>query len=134
MIDLTPELKAAGWKPISEIVNEPDDGIYYILEPRPHSAFYEPAQKVTKKDLLFYLQDYPNNKTFFRRLIPVTPDTIVLSREDAKYIYDLIYQYDLDLTDGEKATIEQLNADSKMLREVLRKSINSIGGSDGTNL
>lgn len=122
---ITFEQIGQGWKPYSEITKEPLVGLFQDGYLSPVNGFIsEGALNKNPKPLESLVYDL-GWTPIFRRLIPLTPDTIVLSREDAKYIYDLIYQNDLDLTDGEKATIEQLNANSKMLREVLRQSVNS---------
>ena len=108
--NLTPDLKAQGWKPIGEVRNEPDDGIYYILEPRPHSAFLEHAPRVTKTDLLFYMRDYPVKKIFYRRLIPVLPNQVIISREDAEFITQQMRFRNGSLTENQELYWENLQA------------------------
>lgn len=83
---LTPKLIAQGWKPISEIVNCPDDGIFQLIEPRPHGAFRFHKDILQKSDLQRYYKEYSGHLVFFRPLIPLTPDTIILSREDAEAV------------------------------------------------
>lgn len=85
MTNLTPEQVADGWKPIADIVNEPDDGIFQILEPRLHGAFYAPNHIFYKSDIK---HEFGNTYStlLFRRLIPQTPDMVVISREDAELL------------------------------------------------
>lgn len=90
---LTPEQIKDGWKPISEIVNCPDDGIFQLIEPRPHGAFRFHKDILQKSDLQRYYKEYSGHLVFFRPLIPLTPDTIMLSREDAEDLLDVIEAY-----------------------------------------
>jgi hypothetical protein len=90
MTNLTPQQIAEGWKPIAEIVKEPSDGVYQLLEPRPHSAYRLHRDVLDKADLVRYHKEYGGSLVFYRRLIPQTPDMVVISREDAENTLDMV--------------------------------------------
>ena len=115
MTDLTPKLKAAGWKPISEIrqitFNNGDKVELVLVDKQGRKS--KPTIE-TPTDIISYevVADY-RDPDMFRRLIPVTPDTIVLSREDANNLIDLIQAMqsepaNLPLTDCAKVLIAKL--------------------------
>ena len=121
MTDLTPELKAAGWKPISEIVNEPDDGIYQSgkVDKLDSSNFKRFKEIFSKGQIAGDIGLCSNAIWVFRRLIPVTQDTIVLSREDAKEVTDCL-DYGAEHVPNHFGTFEDL----------ARKIRQQLGGSD----
>lgn len=120
---LTPELIAKGWKPIGEIVNCPVGSFFQIMNIFPNFTDFHNIKTLTEESQRRWI-DFSKDEgsyvtSYFRPLIPLTPDTIVLSREDALYIHNLIYQYDPELTTSEVAILEQLNPDIQKLRELL---------------
>lgn len=90
MTNLTPEQIADGWKPISKIVNEPDAGVFQILEPRLHGAFKEHPATFSKRDLELYFENYAGKVIFYRRLVPALPNQVVISREDARFAANML--------------------------------------------
>lgn len=122
MTDLTEELKAAGWKPISEIrqttFNNGDKVELVLVDKQGRKS--RPSIE-TPADILSYevVADY-RDPDMFRRLIPVTPDTIVLSREDIADILDLI----------EVLHSEPQNMPLAACDKVLIAKLQQLGGSD----
>jgi len=93
-MDLTNELRQSGWKPISEIVNEPnynkDDVADIQLAFIPVNGSKKGKFKITHElhyssdaELFVPTDDFMGDIYFYRRLIPVLPNQVVISREDA---------------------------------------------------
>lgn len=110
---LTPEQIADGWKPISKIVDEPDAGFFQILEPRLHSAFYAPNKLFCKTDIVHEFADNIYCTLLYRRLIPVTPSTVMINTEDVEDMLDL-----LDAAQSEPANMPWLNCDLDLIARV----------------
>lgn len=105
---LTPKQITDGWRNISEIVNEPDDGMFQLgnYHPRTENKIQFTREIWEGKPI----QTYLNALDIYRRLIPALPNQVVISREDAEFIIREMRFRNGSLTENQELYWDNLQA------------------------